>query len=248
VPEVKVILTPGELKDSKIENEIMIVIDTLRASTTIVTALASGIEAVFPFSTESALRDYYMKEQNKAKYILAGEFEGKPIKGFDFGNSPLIFANNRFRKRIMLLKTSNGTKVLDQISKNNLVLIGGLVNSMKIVSMILDKEDDVYLVCAGSNGTFSLEDFFGAGRYCFLLREAGWKGDVLTVAAARIYEDNSEYEDIVNLFYHSRNGQNLFDLGYEKDIKFSSKVDIYDIAPVFDGKKIIRGKSILAMV
>ncbi len=246
MPRIQVILTPGELRDSKIENEIVIVIDTLRASTTIVTALANGIEAVFPFSTASALKEYYKQEQNKSKYILAGEYEGRRITGFDFGNSPLSFVNNRFRNQIMLLKTSNGTRVLDEISKNNIVLIGGLVNSLKIVSMTLEKRDDVFLVCAGSNGTFSLEDFFAAGRYCFLLRKAGWEGDDLTVAAARIYEDNSEYDDIVNLFYHSRNGQNLRDLGYEKDIKFSSKVDIFDIAPVFDGKKIISKKSILS--
>ena len=248
VPEIRVVLTPGELKNFKIENQIIIVIDTLRASTTIVTALANGIEEVLPFKTESALLDFYNRVIYKDKYILAGEYKGKQIRGFDFGNSPLSFIKNSFKNKIMLLKTSNGTRVLDNISNNNIVFIGGLVNSQKIVSLIKGKRKNANLVCAGSNGTFSLEDFFAAGRYCFLLKKLGWSGDDLTVAAARIYEDNSEYEDIVNLFYHSRNGQNLLELGYEKDIKFSSKIDIFDIAPVFDGKRIMSKRSLLSTV
>ncbi|MFP4015785.1 MAG: 2-phosphosulfolactate phosphatase [Halanaerobiales bacterium] len=243
---VRIVLTPGELKDTSIEKQIIIVIDTLRASTTIITALANGITAVLPFSTRTELIDYYNNEVEKDKLLLAGEYEGKRIIGFDLGNSPLAFINKKYNNNIVLLKTSNGTKVLNSISDNNIVYIGGLVNSKAIVRLIKDKQRDVYLVCAGSYGTFSLEDFFAAGRYCCLLKREGWQGDDLTVAAARIYEDNSEYDDIVKLFYHSRNGQNLLDLGYEKDIKFCSRVDIIDIAPVFDGKKIMKEDRILS--
>ncbi|MFP4660576.1 MAG: 2-phosphosulfolactate phosphatase [Halanaerobiales bacterium] len=238
--DIRIVLTPGELKKTSIENQIIIVIDTLRASTTIITALSNGIREIFPFSTRPELIGFYNRQPDKEKYLLAGEYKGKRIRGFDLGNSPLSFASKKFENNIVLLKTSNGTKVLNSIKKNNSIYIGGLVNSKSIVRLIRKKHRDVFLVCAGSYGTFSLEDFFAAGRYCYLLKREGWKGDDLTVAAARIYEDNSEYDDIVKLFYHSRNGQNLLELGYKKDIKFSSRVDIFNIVPVFNGEKIIK--------
>lgn len=236
MPRVKIILTPGELENQKIKDSTVVVIDALRASTTIVTALANGIRDIIPFSSKKGLLKFYNKERNKDKYILAGETKGKKITGFDLDNSPLSFFNSVLIGKTVLFKTSNGTSVLNQIDKSNLILVGSLVNSKVIVDLVLKKNEDLYLICAGSNGTFSLEDFVSAGRFCYLLKKENWSGDDLTTAAARIYEDNRGYEEIVKLFYHSRNGQNLLKLGYEEDIKFASKLDSYDLLPVYDGR------------
>ncbi|MEJ6950686.1 2-phosphosulfolactate phosphatase [Natronospora cellulosivora (SeqCode)] len=242
MPEVKIILTPGELEKQKISNRTVVVIDALRASTTIVTALSNGIDSIIPFSSKKELLKYYNKHKEKNNLLLAGEDKGRKIAGFDLDNSPLSFLNPILKGKTILFKTSNGTSVLNKIDRSNLILVGSLINSKIISELIMEKGENVYLICAGSNGAFSLEDFVSAGRFCYLLKQSAWKGDDLTTAAARIYEDNSLYKELVKLFYHSRNGQNLLELGYEEDIKFASKLDYYNLIPVYDGK-IIRKKS-----
>lgn len=238
MPEIKIILTPGEVNQINLHNKNIVIIDTLRTGTTIVAALANGIRTIYPFAKIGSLIKFYNKQKNKDLYICAGEDKGRKIEGFALGNSPLSFTNSKFTGKIMLLKTSNGTAVLSRIRKINSAYIGGLVNSSKIAELIINRGQDVYLLCAGSAGAFSLEDFFTAGRYCYLLKKAGWRGDDLTNAAQRIYEDNSEYSEIVNLFYLSRNGQNLLHLGSDKDIELASRIDIYNTVPIFDGNKI----------
>lgn len=243
VPEIKMILNLDELKYINLHNKNLLIIDTLRTGTTIITALANGIEYVYPFTRISSLVSFYNKKKNRDKYICAGEYGRKRIKGFDLGNSPLSFNQNCVKNKILLLKTSNRSIVLNRISRTNTVFIGSLVNSSKVAEVIFNKGQDVYLICAGrSSGGFSLEDFFTAGRYCYLFKKAGWDGDDLTKTASRIYENNSEHNEIVNLFFHSKNGRDLLKLGYVEDIKFSSRIDIIDIVPIFDGFKISDNK------
>lgn len=238
MPEISIILSLEEMSRDNLRYKNIVIIDTLRLGTTIVVALANGVEYIYPFSKLSSLYRFYNRKRNKKKYIFVGEKGGQKLADFDYGNSPLLFLNKRFRNKSILLKTGNGLAELAKLCKFSRVFIGSLVNSSRVVKEIIDTGEDVCLVCAGNNGTFSLEDFFTAGRYSYLLKKAGWSGDDLTIAAGRIYEDNSSYDEIVNLFYHSQKGSNLCKLGYEKDIQFSSRIDIIDIVPVFDGDRI----------
>lgn len=245
MPKVHIVLTPGELNKNRLRRKQVVMIDTLRANTTIITALNNGAKAVIPFASSQLLKTFYKKLENKKDYLLAGEAKTEGIKGFHLGNSPLEFKQSIVKEKIILLKTNNGTNILQKINdiniKTNLsIYIGALVNSKVITNKIINKKNDVYLICAGSQGTFSLEDFFTAGRFCSLLIHRGWEGDDLTVAANRIYQDNSAYQEIVKLFYHSCNGQNLLKLGYDKDIKYASRVDSISVVPVYNGHLITR--------
>ncbi|ACL70924.1 2-phosphosulfolactate phosphatase [Halothermothrix orenii] len=237
MPDIYITLTPDELKNIPDKGVIVVVIDTLRASTTIVTALANGARKVIPFATSSKLQEYYRKNPS-AHYMLCGEKGGEKIPGFDLGNSPSEISPGMVMDKIMLIKTTNGTRVLEDISSDNRVYIGALVNSCAVVEEVKKKEKDVYLVCAGTRGKFSLEDFFAAGRFSSLLMNEGWNGGDLEFAAARIFEDNSSYQETINLFHHSQNGQNLRELGYKEDIKFAARRDIFSIVPYWDGIKI----------
>lgn len=238
MPKISIILSLDEMNQYYLRDKNIVIIDTLRVGTTIAVALANGVEYIYPFTKLSSLYRFYKRKRNKNKYIFVGENGGEKLTGFDFGNSPLSFLNKRFRNKIILLKTANGLAELGNLCKLNRVFIGSLVNSSRVVEEIIDTGKDICLVCVGNKGAFSLEDFFTAGRYSYLLKKAGWSGDDFTTAAGRIYEDNSSYDEIVNLFYHSQKGSNLCKLGYEKDIQFSSRIDNIDIVPVFDGNRI----------
>ncbi|MFW6389665.1 MAG: 2-phosphosulfolactate phosphatase, partial [Halanaerobiales bacterium] len=193
-----------------------------------------------PFTDINSVQKYYNSIKfNHNNYITAGEKEGKKYKDFSLGNSPLSYNQEKIKNKTILLKTSNGTKVLNKLNDNNKIYIGALVNCKSLINRLVTYKDNVYLVCAGRNGTFSLEDFFTAGRFCYLLKQRGYSGDDLTIAAARIYKDNSDYEDIIKLFFHSDNGQNLLRLGYKKDIKYAAQKDIFSEIPYLKNHKII---------
>ncbi|NLM96293.1 MAG: 2-phosphosulfolactate phosphatase [Halanaerobiaceae bacterium] len=238
MPEISIILSLEEMSRYNLRQKNILIIDTLTAGTTIAAALANGIEFIYPFSELSSLYRFYKGKRNKSSYILIGENGTEKLAGFDYGNSPLQFLNKRFRKKSILLMTDNCLAESVKLCRPGRVYIGSLVNSSRVVEEISAGGEDICLVCAGNQGAFSLEDFFTAGRYSYLLKKAGWKGDDLCTAAGRIYECNSAYEEIVNLFCHSWKGSNLCRLGHERDIQFSSRIDILDIVPVFDGEKI----------
>ncbi len=238
MPEIHITLTPEEIEKIPDEKIIVVLIDTLRASTTIITALANGAKDIKPFANRKELEDYDQKNIG-SHFLLAGEEKGRPVEDFNLSNSPLDYQKKIIQGQTILLETSNGTRVLTRLNPDNQILIGALVNSLAIVQDIQETEQDIYLVCAGTRGNFSLEDFYTAGRFSYLLLKMGWAGHDLVTAAARIYEDNREYDEIINLFLQSCNGQNLSKLGYIDDIKFASKVDVFDIVPYWDGNRIL---------
>lgn len=236
--KIEITLTPDELNRIPAKDQTIVMIDTLRASTTIVTALANGARGVIPFSTRSELEEYYRADP-RPDYLLCGERGGRALAGFDLGNSPLSYQPRIVKNRIILLKTTNGTRILEQLPPTNMILIGAMVNSLAVTKRIIDLDRDVFLVCAGTQGAFSLEDFITAGRYSSLLQQEGWQGDDLVIAATRIFKDNQSFDDLINLFLHSRNGQNLLNLGYSEDIKFAGSLDLFSVVPYLKGDKII---------
>jgi 2-phosphosulfolactate phosphatase len=240
VPEIHITLTPDETKIVPVHSCSVVVIDTLRASTTIITALENGAKEIRPYKNSSDMEKFYRTHIN-SRFLLCGEKNGMPVKAYHLSNSPLEYKAEIVKDRIILFKTTNGTRVLNKLSPENRVFIGALVNSLSIARRINEIKNDVYLVCAGTRNNFSLEDFYTAGRIAFLLLKnySNWKGDDLVQAAVAIYEGGKSYKELITLFLHSRNGKNLKYLGYEKDIFFSARFDIFSSTPTWDGEKII---------
>jgi 2-phosphosulfolactate phosphatase len=137
-----------------------IVVDVLRATSTIVQAVVSGYRRVFccaEIEEAKALRD----ELGDA--MLAGERQGQPIPGFDLGNSPLEFLEPR--AETLVLTTTNGTRaIVEAASRCDLVLVGSLLNLDAIVSTAQARGEDVEVICAGLLGALALDDAYCAGR------------------------------------------------------------------------------------
>jgi 2-phosphosulfolactate phosphatase len=137
-----------------------IVVDVIRATSTVVQALAGGYRRVLccaEIEEARALRD----ELGDA--VVAGERKGRPIPGFDFGNSPLEFLEPR--AETLVLTTTNGTRaIVEAASRCDLVLIGSLLNLDAVATAARERSEDVEIVCAGLLGAFALDDAYCAGR------------------------------------------------------------------------------------
>jgi 2-phosphosulfolactate phosphatase len=143
---------------------IAVVIDVLRASTTIITALAHGAARVRPVLTIEEAR----AEAAAAGMMLGGERGGRRIDGFDFGNSPLEYGRSRVDGRSIVITTTNGTAALHACAGAAEVLIGAIVNRSAVAAAahalaIKHGGCDVHLVCAGTDGAVTEEDLLAAG-------------------------------------------------------------------------------------
>ena len=200
-----------------------LVIDVIRATSTICQALASGYERVFcaaEVDEARALREAI------GEGVLGGERNAVRIPGFDFGNSP-----REYEEPIagtLVLSTTNGTRaVVAAAARCERVFVASLLNLSAVVEAARDAGDDVVVVCAGVQGTLALDDAFVAGRIVELL---GWDRTDAAEAAARLAATWSGAEEA---FRASKSGRNLLENApeLEPDIPFCARESVLDVVP-----------------
>jgi 2-phosphosulfolactate phosphatase len=139
----------------------VVVIDVLRATTVITTALAAGARRVIPCLEVDEARQIAARLP-KNEVLLGGERHGLPIEGFDLGNSPADYTAERVAGRTLVFTTTNGTQAMRQCHQARRVLIGAFVNLRAVVAALTESES-VHLLCAGTNGAITREDVLLAG-------------------------------------------------------------------------------------
>jgi len=218
---------------------IAVVIDVLRASTTIVTALFHGASSVLPVLSVTDAKE----AAAHGGRLLGGERGGVRIEGFDLGNSPLEYSADRVRGRSVVITTTNGTAALHACRDSREILIGAIVNRTSVADAVrrLARDGDrVHLVCAGTDGAVSAEDVLAAGAILDAARAAG-PGDVLDPAALeareffrRVAAGGDVQAALVAEFRRSPGGANLVDLGMQADLPACAAIDSLPIVPRFD--------------
>lgn len=158
------LVAPAELRESTV-----VVIDLLRATTTITQALASGAVDVVPF-LEVADAAAAAEKEGRGQVLLGGERRGMKIDGFDLGNSPAEYTPEVVAGKRVFLTTTNGTRALDHARLARRVLCGALVNLSVIVEFVRG-EPRVDILCAGTGGEPTREDELAAGAIVYLLTE-----------------------------------------------------------------------------
>jgi 2-phosphosulfolactate phosphatase len=234
---LNVALLPSLLREP--ETNVCLVIDALRASSSIVTLFAGGVrEIVLAESTAAARR---IARQEPGRYLLAGERYSLPPRGFDFGNSPAEFAAADLRGHRIVLATTNGTRALRRLAPSPLVLVGALLNVSAATQALLSEAAarglDAALVCSGiEQGTsVSLEDTFVAGAIVHrALDEARGRGIALepadgALAAYHVYD--SYQGDALACFFEAEHGRSLIAIGLGPDVEFCAQVDRFDTVP-----------------
>jgi 2-phosphosulfolactate phosphatase len=200
-----------------------IVIDAIRATSTICQALAAGYSRVFctaEIEEARALRSVL------GEGVLGGERDNVVIPAFDLGNSPREYVEAQ--GETLILTTTNGTRaIVTAAARSERVLIASFLNVSAIVEAAWEEGEDAVVVCAGVQGAFALDDAFVAGK---IVSELGWERTDAAEAAARLAETWSGAEEA---FRASKSGHNLLENApeLEGDIAFCARESVLDVVP-----------------
>lgn len=226
---VHVHLLPPLIPPGALAGGVAVVIDVLRASTTIVHALAQGATAVLPFETVDEARTA-ASGHPASSILLGGERGGERIDGFDLGNSPFDYAADVVTGKTIAFTTTNGTKALKQCRMADRVLIGTFVNRAALLRVLWEDGRPMHLVCAGTDEHLTAEDILFAGSVASEL--APTSADVQSQMAIDYYRarsrDEATFQETIR---SSRGGQNLLRLGMAVDVERAAQRDLFDIVP-----------------
>lgn len=208
-----------------------VVVDVLRASTTIVTALANGCAAIIPVTDGGQARERAAALGEGA--LVAGERRGETIAGFTLGNSPLEFTADRVRGRTIVFTTSNGTRALVAARDAVAVAVGGLVNLSAVVAWALARGRHVTVVCSGERGALSLEDHVCAGLMIDRLSALEPRTTLSDEARAAVRAGRRYGKDVARLAQDSPWARRLAIRGRSADIDACLAVDTFALVPVY---------------
>lgn len=225
---VRVHLTPERLQAAQLAGSVAVVIDVLRATTTMIHALAAGCRAVWPVEeVEEARR--IADGMRAGRVLLGGERDGVPLPGFDLGNSPREYTCARCKGTTLVLTTTNGTRALLRATAAR-TLIAGFVNYSAVCEQLGEEQRPIDIVCAGYRGEVALEDTLLAGALVEYLCEVA---PVCLNDAARLAWDCFENHGRVldGALEVCDGGVRLRNLGYEEDLHVAVCVDQFAIVP-----------------
>lgn len=227
-----VFFTPAAAEGAELGGRTVIVVDVLRATSSMVHALAHGARGIVPAATiDDAVER--RRALGDADGLLCGERDGRRIEGFDLGNSPSAFRADRVAGRTLVMTTTNGTRALLTVTDAARVLVGSLQN--------LDAAADAAagagggapaIVCAGRRGRLALEDALCAGLLVERLRERpGTRPDLNDAGrlAVRLARDVGGSPGAV--LRDSAAGRKLAAIGRGDDIDFCAVVNRHDLVP-----------------
>jgi 2-phosphosulfolactate phosphatase len=207
-------------------DDVSIMVDALRASTTITLALNSFRRIIPCFTPEEA---FDLKD--KFGGVLAGERSGKQIEGFDIGNSPSVIKDFKTFEDTLIFTSTNGTRILENMDSK--VLVGSMVNAKAVgVKSIELASEHIDVVMAGVRGQFAIEDFLAAGEILYWISKNLEDCELSEYAKAAILATRN-YELVKEAFLNSRTAKRLIDLGYKDDIELSLLKNITDNVAIY---------------
>ncbi len=242
--ELNVYNLPNQVTAEELAGSAVIVIDLLRATSTICYALAAGAKEVVPFR-EIEEMFAAAKRIGRDQVILAGERRGLLIEGFDLGNSPAEFTPERVAGRRVFITTTNGTQALHHAQMARRVIVGAIVNLSAIVASVKD-EPRVEILCAGTDGKETLEDILAAGAMVDKLTtapSAKWKlNDAATIVGRewRLLAGKAEiagrlvHEQFALALRDTLGGRNCIEVGNGTDLPDCAQIDRFQIVPELD--------------
>lgn len=235
--KVDIIISADDIVESKIKNKIVIVIDMFRATSVIVTALNNGCKEVLPLLTiEETLEK--AKKFNREDYILGGERRAVKIEGFDLSNSPLEYIEDIVKSKYVLMTTTNGTRTLTKSTSAKRILIAAMINARAVAERLIEINEDVVIINAGTNGNFSMDDYICSGYIINEMLESNQDLELTDIAktANIIYKGNP---DILTYVKEATHYSVMKSLKLELDIEYCIKKSIINIVPEYKDSSII---------
>ncbi len=231
--KVHVLTRKEELDSVRVAGKVVVVIDILFATTTMVAALAHGAREVIPVLDEAAARAEDAR-RGAGVCVLAGELYAETLPGF-VHPAPLALIEHGIKDRTVVYSTTNGTVALSLAAAARRVYCGALLNARHLVEHILREHarETVLLVCSGSGGNFNLEDFYGAGCYVERFAERlGAAADLSDAArAARTLYQNSP---LPQTLLECRLGRMMSARGLRHEVEFACRTDAFPVVPALE--------------
>ncbi|MDF2671494.1 MAG: 2-phosphosulfolactate phosphatase [Paenibacillus sp.] len=229
--QVNVISSVNEARSDDFIHKTVIVIDVLRATSTIVTALAHDCSCIIPVETVQQAKQLQTPGDR-----LGGERYCKKIAGFHYGNSPLEYMSPDLAGSRVIMTTTNGTRAIQKSLKADHVLAGCLLNASACARKAASLGKEIAIVCAGTQDHFCFEDGLCAG---VLVREllqsgAGYK-NVNDVGLAMLHAFANVQGHLEEALLSSASGQKFSRMGCSEDVSFCSQLDLYSIVPAMQG-------------
>jgi len=234
----EVFLTYSSLSEEDVRNRTVVVIDVLRACSTIVTALDRGARAVLPVA-DMAEAGKIASNLDPDVYRLGGERNGDKIEGYHLGNSPLEYTREAVEDRDVILNTTNGTQALTRAKTAKHLVAACFLNAQRVVDFVRAVDDEVTIVCAGRQNRLALEDALCAG----LLLARLWdhkEPDVVTDSAHTVFTLYETDQDDLNAALRGANhAEALVEKGFEDDLDYCFRTDVLPVLPYYTDNRLL---------
>ena len=241
-PPLDVHFLPQFVAEHELAGGTVIVIDLLRASTTVTAALAAGAIEVRPF-TEVAFALQAANGLPRADMLLGGERGGKRIEGFDLGNSPTEYSPDVVFGKRVFFTTTNGTWALEHARLAERTVMGCLWNLSAVVAEVLDS-DHVHVLCAGTGGNVSRDDLVAAGAYVeAIAARRQWQLNEPAESVRREWQELANTagalgrtlpQQVVAELHDTPGGRNLLAIGHDFDLTACAEIDRTDVVPLMN--------------
>ena len=226
---IQTYFTVEEVDPASLSESVVVVIDVVRATTTMTEALANGARAIYPTaSTEEAVR--LAQSLGREDTLLCGERKAVKVEGFDLGNSPAEFTSAAVRDKRLVMSTTNGTRALLAGAEGKRLVVCAFTNIGAVTQSLLEAES-VAILCAGREDRFSLDDALCAGTLVARLQaELDEAPDLDDGARAAAALADSLHPDRTFLA-ETAAGRTLADIGLAGDLEICAHVDRHGIVP-----------------
>lgn len=233
--KIDLIISADYIGKEKIEGKNVVIIDVLRATSVIVTALNNGCSKVIPVLSKEEAFSY--KDSSTRTCILGGERNALKIQGFNCSNSPLEYSREVIEGKNLIITTSNGTRAIRNCEYADNVFIGAMINARAVAKKVCNLGQDLVIVNSGTDGEFSMDDFICAGYIMQKIIEI--KNDVeLSDIANTAFISYKNHEDILSFVKEAYHYKRLKNLGLNEDLKYCMQKDIINKVPQCIGGEI----------
>ena len=237
---IDAVLRYADLGPERLAGRCAVVIDVLRATSSICFALAAGCRAVMPFETVEDLRRR-ADRMSPGEALLGGERGGLKIDGFDLGNSPAGYTPEICAGRTLLITTTNGTRAIYAAAAAEALCVACMANVFAVADALAGAGRDIVVVCSGTNERFACDDAICAGALIDAMQQ---RGEVVpeggAAQALQLFEQNRG--DITGAFRRSEAGRALAAVGLGADVEFCAAPPQLDIVPKLDRRRMTLSK------
>ncbi len=236
--KIEVFLTGWNLDEEDVKGRTVIVIDVLRACSTIVTALNNGARSVVPV-LDMAEAGKIASNLDQRSYLLGGERDGQRIEGYHLGNSPLEYTQQQVKDQTVILNTTNGTVALSHARAAEHLVVGCFLNAKRVVEFVREMALDTTIICAGWRNRVSLEDTLCAGLFLYELWDGVEPESASDTAHIAFTQYATDRNDLAGALHRCNHARWLSQQGFADDVAYSFRLDAVPVLPYYDDSRLV---------